>query len=88
MTNYNVDNLIHVMKYRHEERKDVWGLPDEVLEGAIEYVKSTRYGGVDGIEAYDSLAIDAEILEKGVDDDDLAPGEALFETEHYWIVSW
>lgn len=81
----NVNNLIAVMQYRHAERKDMWGLPDEVLEGAIKYIEDNDIAGIDGMQAYDNLAINADIHEKGVD---LAPGEALFETEHYWVVSW
>lgn len=88
MTTNATNNLTNVMRYRHAERKDVWGLEDEVLEGAIKYIEDNDICALDGIEAYDNLAINADIREKGVDDDDLAPGEALFETEHYWVVQW
>ena len=74
---------------RHELRKDVWGLDDEIVEGALDYLDTVDYYSNTPCADYDNLAINAEIIAKdSAEADDAAPGEALFETENYYVMSW
>lgn len=89
---------IQAMRQRHDECQKLWLLDDEVLEGAIEFLKETFDDDsiihLDPELAYDELAINAEIVDK--DDapelynkcaEELAE-DALFTTEHYIVLNW
>lgn len=89
------NNYINAFDYRHQERRDLWGLPDEVEQGALEWLDDmgVEYDG-DAVLDYDNLAINAEYVEKSEAQenynktaDELAD-EALFTTENYIVLSW
>ena len=83
------NNFENTFLYRHEERKNVWGLDDEIVEQALKLLEDLGYDYEknDAIEMYDNLAINAEIIEK----DEATEEEfedALFATDHYLILTW
>lgn len=82
---------------RHEERKEMWGLADEVCKAAVDIMLDCYgkdIGERDAIVDYDNLAINAEIVEKSElkNEKELQRayknGDFLFETEHYIIFQW
>lgn len=74
---------------RHELRRDIWGLDDEIVEGALDYLNNTDYYSQTPCADYDNLAINAEIIAKNsAEAEHVAPGEALFETDNYYVMSW
>ena len=80
---------------RHEERKDIWGLPDEVCKAAVDAmlaVYDRECGNRDAIVDYDDLAINAEIAEKSDMDEGqqerYKDADYLFETDNYVCFMW
>ena len=89
------NNYINAFEYRHHERRDVWGLPDEVEQGALDFIEDmgAEYNG-DAVLDYDNLAINAEYVAKdearenyGKSAEELEK-DALFTTENYIVLSW
>lgn len=89
-------NYINAFYYRHQERRDVWGLPDEVADGAIEFLEDIMCEDWDGdaVLDYDNLAINAEYVAKDEAQENYGKSaeeleeDALFVTENYIILSW
>lgn len=80
------DNYIRVFMERHEQMKNIWGLDDEVVEGALELLEELDSWDHDAYVDYDNLAINAEIVERKDFEGNLE--DALFTTENYVVVSW
>lgn len=89
-------NYINAFNYRHQERRNVWGLPDEVAEGAIQFLEDNMAGEWDGdaVLDYDNLAINAEYVAKDEAQSTYNKSaeeleeEALYTTDNYIILSW
>lgn len=89
MENAAQNNFENAFKARHESRKDIWGLDDEIVENALKLLEELGcdYAKNDAELMYDELAINAEIIEK-----DEASKEdfenAIFSTDHYLVMNW
>ena len=83
------NNFENAFMYRHEERKNVWGLEDEIAEQALKLLEDLGcdYEKNDALEMYDNLAINAEIIEKDdATEEDFE--DAVFATDHYLVLTW
>lgn len=89
MENAAQNNFENAFKARHESRKDIWGLDDEIVEKALELLEELGcdYAKNDAEYMYDNLAINGEIKEKEeASEEDFE--NALFLTEHYLVMNW
>lgn len=90
------NNYINAFYYRHQERREAWGLPDEVADGAIQFLEDTmaeEWNG-DALLDYDNLAINAEYVAKDEAQNSYNKSaeeleeEALYITDNYIILNW
>ena len=85
------NNFEAAFRYRHATRQEIWGLPDEIVEKALESLEEwgLDYTKNDAASMYDNLAINAEIIAKeDAKDGGIEESDALFTTESYYVMSW
>ena len=82
-------NFINAWNARHESRKNIWNLPDEVAEQALKLLEDLGldYEKNDAYVMYDELAINGGLIEKDeATDEDFE--NAVFSTDNYLIMNW
>ena len=84
------NNFEDAFRYRHSTRADIWGLADEIVEKALEMLEEwgLDYAKNEVALMYDNFAINAGIIAKEDTEEDFDPTEAIFETEHYYVMTW
>ena len=89
MDNAAKNNFENAWIARHESRRDIWGLSDEVSTKALELLDELGcdYAKNDAVYMYDNLAINGEIIERNdATQEDVK--NAIFETENYVVMNW
>ena len=83
------NNFENAWNARHESRKNVRNLPDEVSEQALKLLEDLGldYAKNDAFTMYDELAINGGLIEKDeATDEDF--DNAVFATDHYLVMNW